>query len=562
MTEPENQCTLCERRNVPNVVAVTWCTVCEEALCESCDGVHRLLKASCNHQTTNFDDYKKFTPFLSSLKLNCEKHNEPFALFCPGHKEPCCRNCVTTKHKTCHGFKTLENLIKESSSTNILDLECAIDELNINVEKVLTNRKDALKTLDDQILDLAAKIKETRHQINELLDRNEKEILHQLSTIHTNQKTEIENVIEVLKSTKSTISTMYRNIEDMKAFSSDSHIFFGSRLLMATLHDESQNFRKLFINESMLKQKRVDLSFSPATLLLGNDHAFGKLEVTEAENEIMFTKNASLEAELSVDALTNIEAIQLRTNVQFQMDNGSFTRRLAGCTFLGKDRLLFADWSDNNELLFFDEKGTDLKNIRLDKKAFDVCYIGDNCVAVTFPDTRQLSILDLKSRQEKVVVTFENRCWGVTFSGGKLFVREYSVGIHCLDMTGKILKTIPVDGYITHITSYNGKLYFTEHTPDAVHCCDEDGAEIWHLPLEGTVAPKGIVVGQFGFVFVVLENEQKLLVISPNGSTFREILNAENGLKEPHAINYDMVRNKLLLVKDKTGIAELYDVLY
>jgi hypothetical protein len=61
---------------------------------------------------------------------------------------------------------------------------------------------------------------------------------------------------------------------------------------------------------------------------------------------------------------------------------------------------------------------------------------------------------------------------------------------------------------------------------------------------------------------ILLEKECKLLVISPDGTRFREILNTENGLHEPHAIAYDMCRNKLILVKDKTGLAELYDIIY
>lgn len=559
MNDSDIQCTLCSKRDISNA-AVIWCAVCDERLCQSCNEIHKYLKISSSHVVTALEVYKKLPTFISSLKQTCDSHEEHFKLYCPAHGEPCCYKCTTTKHKTCHGFQTLDSLI-EQSQKQFLDLECTIDELNINIETVFNNRKEALTELDDQVLNLAMNIKKTGEKIREKLDSNEKDILQQLSVVHLKYKTIFENTVEELQTMKAEVKSLMKNIEEMREFASDYQFVLGSEEIRSKLKKEKDSFCKYFENDNKLRQKNVSLKFTPGHIL-NQDIFLGTMVVEEVDYEIPFKKNESLEAAFPLDIFQNIESVKMRTSSQSKIHEGKVTRNLAGCTFLENDQILLSDWSENNELLILDEKGEHLRNIVLDKKAFDVIYVGNGCVAMTLPDAKQISILDLKSNQEKIHVTFENRCWGITYSENTLFVREYSVGIHCLDLNGAIRETIPVHGYITHITSLGRKLYYTEHTPDVVHCCDLNGTEIWHLALDGRGAPKGIAVGKFGFVFVVLENERKLLVISPDGTNYRELLNEENGLQEPHAIVYDMNRNKLLLVKDKTGVTELYDVLY
>lgn len=552
-------CKVCERRDGSAVDAVQWCTVCEECLCQSCNEVHKFSLSSRNHNVITLENYNKLPPFISSLKQRCEKHNELYKLYCSAHKEPCCCECASVGHKTCHGFQSLDILIKGLSTTPFLDLECAVNELNINIQNVLDNRTEALKTLNTHVKKVTAEITRKRGEVNVMLDTMEKDILHQLSVKHANYKANIEDVISVLQEKKIALDDVERKIEEMKEFASDHQVFLGSRLLNSKLERQEQHFRQLFDTEHTLRQKDAYFTFTPG-LVVSEGNLLGRLDVERISCEIPIKKNESLGAELPFDILHNLDAVQMRTRTQFKFYDGIVTRNLAGCAFLENCQVLFPDWSDNNELLFFDESGKNRRNIVLDKKAFDIVYVGQNCVALTFPDSKRMSILDLTSKHEKYHVTFENRCWGITHTENNLFVREFSVGIHCFDMEGKLLKTLPMSGYITHIASYDGKLYYTEHTPDVVHCCDIDGNEIWQLAIDGQ--PKGITAGKYGFVFVVLEKECKLLVISPDGKKFREILNAENGLQEPHAIAYDMCRNKLILVKDKTGLAELYDIIY
>lgn len=554
--ENKATCNVCDQRNILGGEAVFWCTVCDEPLCQDCNEVHKFSRSSCNHEVITLAEYQKLPPFLASLKRRCDRHNEHYQLYCPVHKEPCCCECASTGHNTCHGFQFFESLVKNMSTKPFLDLECAINELSINVDKVFENRTLALKHLDEEVKKIRTEIGNTREKINETLDNMERELLKQLSEVHSKCKLGIEKFISDLEETKTELEQVQKNVEQMK-LASKTQIFLGSRLLHSKLENLETTFLRHFKNE----QKDVHLKFTPNTIV--EDYILlGKFDIEEVPCDVPFKKNESLGSDLSLEILQNIESVQMRTVAQFKLYDGQVTRNLAGCTFLENGHILFPDWSDNNELLFFDEKGKRHRNIVLDKKAFDIVYLGQNCIALSFPDAKLLSVLDLKTRQEKLNKTFENRCWGITSFENHLYVREYSAGIHCMDMHGEIVQTIPVSGYITHITSYGGKLYFTEHTPDVVHCCEADGTQVWQIALDGQGQPKGITVGKFGFVFVVLEKECKLLLISPDGSCFREILNAENGLKEPHAINYDKKRDKLLLVKDKTGLAELYDVLY
>ncbi|VDI17422.1 Hypothetical predicted protein [Mytilus galloprovincialis] len=265
MDDSDIQCTLCSKRDIQNA-AVIWCAVCDEKLCQSCNEIHKYLKISSSHEVTALDVYKKLPSFISSLKQTCDSHEEHFKLYCPAHREPCCYKCTTTKHKTCHGFQTLDSLIEQSQS-QFLDLECTIDELNINIETVFNNRTAALIELDDQVLDLAMHIKKTGEKIREKLESNEKEILQQLSVVHSKYKAIFENTVEELQTMKAEIKSLQKNIEEMKEFASEYQFVLGSQEIRLKTKKEKDNFCKYFENDHQLSQKNVALKFTPGQIL-------------------------------------------------------------------------------------------------------------------------------------------------------------------------------------------------------------------------------------------------------------------------------------------------------
>lgn len=168
-------------------------------------------------------------------------------------------------------------------------------------------------------------------------------------------------------------------------------------------------------------------------------------------------------------------------------------------------------------------------------------------------------LLDLDTAEQKGKITFKRKCWGVASDGTQRFIREYEGGIHCIDNTGKILYTLHTDGYITHVAYSEEKLYYTQHDPDLVTCCTVDGYEVWQISTTGK--PYGITIGKYGFVFVVLKTSKKVIAINSNGNITRDLISYSE-YDSPFAVDYDLERDKLLVVKDTTGLLEIYDVLY
>jgi hypothetical protein len=61
--------------------------------------------------------YRKLPSYVVEIKEHCNEHHEKFSLYCKEHECPCCGICMVETHRDCIDVAILENLIKESPSS-------------------------------------------------------------------------------------------------------------------------------------------------------------------------------------------------------------------------------------------------------------------------------------------------------------------------------------------------------------------------------------------------------------------------------------------------------------
>ncbi|XP_063397702.1 uncharacterized protein LOC134682027 [Mytilus trossulus] len=558
MAASDPVCLVCEQSDVVKP-AVTWCNICE-GLCEECSLVHRFIKgcSSLLHTTSLVENRKKLPTFIGEIKQICDDHSEPFVLYCTIHDEPCCSQCSAQKHLTCSSFRSLEVMTKNAAeSASLTDIENGIDRLSKNCDIVRSNRETALTKYQDEVNTLKSSFKSLRENMISIFDQAEKDLILKVDNIGKPYTEEIENITSVMTNLSLRLEDMRKGLTAMKLFGTSYQIFAGIRTMRTKLDKEERVLEALLIDGKVFRQRDITFKFEFDSLpsLVGKAVEF---DTEETNCTLQLLGNQSVQTQLVRHKTYTIEDIKFNKVKSFDLSNPRSERFVADCVFLRKGVFVFTDWSDNKEVVMCTEDGVVAKTFQQRDKPYGITRHSQHSIAITIPDLKESILIELESAEERGKITFERRCWGITSDSSQRYIRVYEGGIQCVDDDGKSLKSLPVEGFVTHVAYFNGKLYYTQHNPNLVKCCTIDGGAVWQLSTDGE--PYGITVGKHGFVIVALNTSNKVIVISPNGISTKDVTSSFEGFSSPYAVDYDLDRDKLLVAKDNTGVFEVYDV--
>ncbi|VDI30358.1 Hypothetical predicted protein [Mytilus galloprovincialis] len=173
--------------------------------------------------------------------------------------------------------------------------------------------------------------------------------------------------------------------------------------------------------------------------------------------------------------------------------------------------------------------------------------ISKDCFAVTYGNGNKFAIASLEKYQYKTIkkIITPYTCWGISYCDNKLAVKISSVGIYLYDVNGKLLKNIESVEKLNYFynIAMTKNIYFSWREENAVHCCDQQGNEVWTYQHDNLQDPSGITTDRYGNIFVVGSSSKNLFIISNDGQG-REILKME---QTPISVSCDKVNNQLLV---------------
>ncbi|CAG2210834.1 TRIM56 [Mytilus edulis] len=194
----EKLCDSCKANN-ESKNASSWCVVCEEAFCGSCEKYHKSFKMSAKHPIVLLNDIatNKEPVSISSL-IYCEEHQgEVIKAYCIDHSKPLCTLCATLSHRKCEDVITIEKAASETSK-QLSDLLQSRKDLTTDFEKETEAILTKVSTIKDNIIKHLNKIE---NQIKDEIKSLKKEAGLKLSE----QSQELEN----LKSTIDNWTTIF-----------------------------------------------------------------------------------------------------------------------------------------------------------------------------------------------------------------------------------------------------------------------------------------------------------------------------------------------------------------
>ncbi|XP_063440550.1 uncharacterized protein LOC134721443 [Mytilus trossulus] len=556
-------CGVCEAQDVVKEAAF-WCPECNEGICTSCEKHHRASRGTRKHEVTSIDDYKQIPPIIASINQYCPEHDKKYQLYCSQHEQLCCPLCLTTNHKKCD-FLVIDEIVKTSrNSASYEIMEQNLQEMKNNTDRIVEDRKQNLEIIEQQRQGFQTDIKEMRAKINIHLDKLEQEIQQDLQTAEQKVMSQINRFVQKVSDHEKTIDELQKNIAATKRFATDLQTFFGGKMFESKIQKEEE-FMMSLIKDGCLQQLnlqwRVDAKMSDILSMT----KIGEMSVIAKPSTISVTTDREKQAQQMIPKIPKtINDIHLTLIQKIEIPKGENRNVITGCTIMPSGKIVFADHS-NHRLVIHNENGLFVCETPVSNWPIDVTCIDENTVAVTNNVTPfYIEIFNIVNKKTVRQINTSNQCYGITNEKGRLLYYEVGRGIQTADVnSGSTVTTVvKVDGKQNwnYVATSNDKIYHTINQSNTVTCYTITGQEVWEYKDESILkSVRGVAVDNDSNVYVVSNEHDSIVVLSPDGKHARRLLTKENGIQHPYGIYFDKGRN-ILMVTNVYGPTSLYKV--
>ena len=194
-----NYCNLCHEVDDKSIPASLYCLNCEQYLCSSCGRYHQKHKFSKSHKVlaTEEGGVRERDVIRQSVRF-CEQHQEDtLRLYCFDCKSTICMMCFVEEHQS-HKCSNVDKVAEEFREQLDGDIMNVTDRLAKISEKALQLQK-SMSEFMEQIATIETSITKKGEELKQLIDRQLKSLLQELTIIKQGKLKEIETVKQELE---------------------------------------------------------------------------------------------------------------------------------------------------------------------------------------------------------------------------------------------------------------------------------------------------------------------------------------------------------------------------
>jgi DNA-binding beta-propeller fold protein YncE/predicted DNA-binding protein (UPF0278 family) len=559
-------CGICEAKHITKH-ADHWCSECDEGLCGDCEtDFHKISNATRNHGIISIENYRKLPSCISEIGHHCKDHDMKYKLFCQIHNKPCCPDCISTYHKDCVGLLSIREIIKTSkTSTLIDDIEQSLTNIKYNIDNVIKNREQNLSQIRQQRHIFHDQVKQMRVKINSHLDTLEQNILKELDDAEDKIKSKIDNLLKQLYEESKTVDGIQSGITAIKEYASDLQTFLGSKAIGEEVMKEEKYIMALS-EDGCLQQLNLKYSMDKKIKdIMSTMTSFGSISIETSSPSVviktMKSKQAQIMSVIQPPSVTSINDIKLTLHNTFDIPKVKGNNAITGCIVSPNGKMILVDCYYYSRILRdFNDDGTLDKEIPCSLGCpFDVTYLDNRTVAVSTPNG--IEIINIDTKKTERCINSSQRCSGITYHHGVLLWCEHQRGIQMMKLSDDRITTLVKQSnlqYDSYLTICRDKIYQTNSNTNTVTCYTIKGDKLWEFKDESLLNyPRGVTVDNYDNVYVTSYRSNSVVVLEPDGSQGRQILNRDDGLKYPTGIYFDKSKN-ILMVVNSSGPCFLY----
>ncbi|VDI04289.1 Hypothetical predicted protein [Mytilus galloprovincialis] len=443
---------------------------------------------------------------------------------------------------------SLENVIQTAKTSVLLEsLDQSLKDIKINIERVVKDRKENLVEIHEQKQKFHDEMKQVRNKINEHLNTLEKRILQELSAAETKVKSQIEDLLGKIAKNTEHINSMENNISAVKDYASDLQAFLGSKMFETEIQKYETFLQSLFDDGSLQKidinckieDKISDVLATVTSLGSISIESSSPLVVLKTRKEIQTqTRSLPRVPPSSVNDIT----MTLQSKLKFNL--------ITGCSISSTGDIILINCNDHR-LLILKEDGTLKSDIPLSiRYPVDGTCIDDKTVAVSFPDSKEIQIINVSTKTVDRTIQTAGDCYGLCYSGGYLLYCNADRGIHKVNMSDNCSTNLVKDNtlsYWDYVATSKDKMFYTNYSTHKVTCCSLTGEKMWEYKDQLVRSPRGISVDKDLNVYIASSGNNSIIVLSSDGKQARKLLEKDDGIGNPYGLAFD-VKKEILLV--------------
>jgi hypothetical protein len=430
-----------------------------------------------------------------------------------------------------------------------------------NIDIAVKDREGNLSSIRKQRQHYSDEIKQIRVKINSHLDTIEQRIMGELIDVEENVKLQIENLLSEISKRSDTMNEIQGTILALTEYASDLQTFLVSKSIEVEVEKQEKLMESLS-EDGSLKQLNIKCSIDNKILdLMSTITTFGSVAIeTGPQTAVLKTeksKQAQIMSVVEPPTLHSINDIKLTlySNINIPKE---ISNRSRGCVICPNGKMLFT--GDN--LVILNNDGT------LDKKItcspnypYDVTLIDDSTVAVS--TSGDIRIINIDTKRTKRVIATTGVCHGIAYHKGTLLLCERSRGLIKMELSDGRITTLVEDVYLpveSFVTTIGDKIFQTNHVNKSVTCYTINGEKLWEFKDQSVLRQTiGVAVDNNCNIYVTSGNYNKVIVLSPDGKQWRQMLDQTDGMSCPYAISIDKTTNNILITNLK-GPALVYHI--
>ncbi|XP_063400279.1 uncharacterized protein LOC134684893 [Mytilus trossulus] len=551
-------CGSCDVQQITEA-AIVWCTTCDEGLCSTCLGHHKVNKASRKHETIPINQYESLEKFSSCIKQVCEKHDQTIGFYCLDHDGTACGLCIPESHRQCTGLKPIDELARHAkNSANIIDIERGFEEIGKTLEKLRNNRQQNIDTIKDDKKTISIKIRALKERLAKRLDEMEASILKALDTKVSQNLSELDQLVSKIKDKEKNLDQSRKTIKQVKEGLSDVQVFLVTKDLNKKLCEE-ENLVSNICRQDAAQGCSLNLQINPQLeQLFAKLNSYGEIQICKCPCGIKIGAWEQKRAQIVVPttAIRDIDKIQLKLEQTIQLKEGVY----AGCVIVPGGRMVFA-LCEKHQVSVHRKDGQLSTSIDVGLYPYDLAVITNNTVAVSCRDSESINIVNIDEGVVPKKIDIGGSCHGLAFYNSKLYVLVLNKGIHAYNLDGNFVRKIKVDisaeyGYLAMANDNFVYTLYEDFQNRFITCCDFSGSQIWR----SSFADSGVSVDQFGNSFAANFWSNSIKFISADGKRENLLFSNSDMINSPEGVYFEK-SNNTLLVTCRNGMAALYRVI-
>ncbi|XP_071091573.1 protein wech-like [Haliotis cracherodii] len=527
-------CSYCKEEG-ETTPATSWCSVCDDALCERCIRMHKRIPSSRHHDVV---DLSGETKVKVKRKVMCNVHkDENIKYICKDCKTAVCQTCCTIHHRKCDLVVEIESEIpamKTELRRNKEDLLKKHDEMKTHVRKQ-NSKVDGALTHYSQI---ESNIKSSSLKAIEVIKVKERKLLAELKKMSDRHIAELkadiksgEMSVQVYQLQAELIDQTLQSECDMGVY----EMYQGCEAGDVEAVEVTDVKEKGRIARIMFRQDTDKLSRALDDLQLG-------------EIDVLYEELDDLQ-------LGEIGDVQDTINVKVAGD--VLRPNLIDATVLlvnGTDTVIVTDNNNNSVKSFYTRnKKQGHSRLSLSGPPWGITTLKDNQVAVTVAITRQIVIVQVNPDLVLLsAITTRKQYMGIT-SLKPLTLAASSSSPPCvdiLDMAGHVLRSISPGQPSRYILEYpfflcttrTGNILVSDRGSKCVVCLTPEGDVVFTYSPTGDTEmehPRGITSTSTGDILVTDLNLHRVLHLTESGQFVRKILTSQAGVQFPLGVCVD-----------------------